>query len=189
MTSCGTKILLGMFHNYNATIREANLSTPWDITTAVMNAELYTETGATNLESVNALTISPDGKHVYANCLRYGSSVDFIVQFDAPSTLNGTTSYGTYDMDTTAITQGEVPSKVFRTDVKVSLKSDIDFIELIEKNRTNALTVINLKDVLTSRITYEALAVDSKRTLTTKIALSTVGNKMKKLSFDVLEPL
>ncbi|NOR58958.1 MAG: hypothetical protein GQ474_10595, partial [Sulfurimonas sp.] len=86
----------------------------------------------------------------------------------------------TYELDTTSITQGEVPSKVYRVD------------ESIEFNNANMLPLANTYthdgalDILKSTRTFKTAYMAKDTTLKTKVKLSAVGNKMTSLDFTTI---
>ena len=96
----------------------------------------------------------------------------------------GVTGSNPWTMDTTAVTQGEIPSKTFAVDTKVSIDIDSGWQEAQVASDSYVVAGVSL----TSTRTYgdlESLGSGSQ-TLKTKIDFPTVNNKLTELTASIM---
>jgi len=92
---------------------------------------------------------------------------------------SGVTGTGPYTMDTTSITNGEVPSRVYRVDEAVEFNGN-PFTKLMD-------TYFTTSTALKTYRTFTDKPITPSGSIVTKVKMSATGNKMTELTYDAIK--
>ncbi len=170
VTSCGTRMVLSFFNSSSVILKDYILSTPWDVSTAVLNTTI---TDGTTYQQSKSIVVDPiDGSRLFL-LARNKSNLYRIISAGVAGGLNAEV-VTQYSLDTSLITIGQVPSRVFKLDAGVAFNN---------KLARYPVDTLAFGTTLTSTRTFDEVAV-SGRALETKVTLGK-GNKMIGLTADV----
>ena len=164
-----------LFANENATIDEYSFGVPYSISTLVLTGCQFDTASDSNMEA--STIVDPSGKHMYISGYDSGPGNTLISHFSCD--VNTKPSSTTYQMDTSVVTAGEVPSRTYTVDAKTSFNGQ-DAVN-------SGDTYVASPTVLASTRTHDDLVFDPVvASIDTEVTLKSIGDTVTEVSASIM---